>query len=1333
VQFDRFNPPFFMFETDFCHFHIDQPQDWNFTGETADIRGWIYAKNGEELSDVRVRLDGVITYGIMGLDRPDIRTFFKGTETAQKSGFRITLRPWRNARHLVFETLRADAVWTKFHQVEVNAVGEKMPAAQPRPKLRTEVLEESLYYLYRHFHYASREDLRNETRRVLAEISVNFTEMFPENDLIGYLDLPQHWVNAHYEKFRVSGWAFSRDQTISRLAATIGCVNENRLIWGKEREDVLHHNPSFPQALKSAYYGLVDVAADSFSPACLKIFVDYPDAPRQLLRSRRLFINKLDENSGPIPIFSEVKFAQVAWRFLREISAGHYTVESWWGWWRAIRSTRRKLAEKMIHSGQRSPALPAVVTRAKEPYDLWVHHNRLTPRLLSFLQKEGQAAAHGPKISLIVPTYNTPTAFLDELIASVQSQVYLNWELCIADDASPQPHVARQLSAASAKDGRIKHVVRETNGHISAATNSALALATGDYVAFLDHDDLLPADALLHVAEAILGRPSVDLLYTDEDKIDATGRRYDAQLKGGWSPDMAITHNYVHHLTVIRRKVVEKVEGLRLGYEGAQDIDLILRCVELIDNADILHVPFVCYHWRAHEQSTASKGDQKGYLFDAARRGIADALKRRGLRAEPFLPRLMKDYALCLHQVRWDPTLLAENAVTIVIPTKNRADLLGACIRSLDQTVNWQHAQLVIVDDGSTESDAVELLVTLEARKDLRVRVIRTGEAAAAFNYSRLVNLGTAAAQTPLVLHLNNDIEALEAGWLEDLVGWLSVPGVGVVGARLVRRDDTLDHAGIWVAPEGGLADAMFAGLDKDDLGYLFLPHAARNVTAVTGACLLTRVDLYRQLGGFDEVDFQVAYNDVDYCLRVARAGLRTVYSPQATLRHLGSASRGNTYTEQEHLAFVRRYPNFRDSHVSEVTRLARPSFKLNSYDHRFSRRPLKLRVAVVTHNLRLEGAPLFIVEYARYLAHHEAWDVRVYSPTEGPLREKFEQAGIPVEVLDLEALLKAPAAADFRREVTALAERLDWKDVDLIVGNTMLSYWVVPLGQQWGIPAAIYIHESNTPRRFFSEHNLASPEVIPLIEDAIRDASRVVFIAEASRKIFAELNVHDNFRLINSWIDVERIEEFMAKHDRATLRRKHHVNQNATVVVNVGSVCQRKGQHIFIRAIDHLMKQSGDALQAAGPLEFIMVGAREGLYLETIEQDIELMGITNARLVPETFDVYDWYRLADIFVCTSFEESFPRVLLEAATFRLPVVSTNVDGIPEMFVANDEAYLIGAGDYHKLAATMKMCLDRHFAGDTKMISMAYTRVSRFYDARISLPAHVAMAREAYFG
>lgn len=1325
-----------MLENDFSYSFIDTPHDWHISSEEIDIRGWVVAKADEELSDIRAVLDGVIFYGIMGWDRPDLQAHFDGRMTALRSGFKVCVAPWQGARILTLEALRNGSQWQEFFRTEIQTSGDAMPATQPKPLLRTEVIEESLYHLYRHFHYRSRSEITAEADRVLSEITTAFTPMFPENDLIGFLDLPDQWVNAHYEKFRVSGWTFSKDRQISRMAGSIGTVQENRLIWGKEREDVLHYNPDYPQALKSAFYGLIDVRPESYSPACLKLWVEYPDGPRQLVRSKRLCLNKNDENSGPIPVYREWSFLRCTYAFLRRVIRGEYAVESWKEVWTAVRKTRTSLREKMIR-GIKPPSATTLDTpwSRREPFERWRQHNRLTPRLRSFLQEEVRPLeAVGPKFSILVPTYNTPAPFLDELIASVSAQIYPHWELCFADDCSPQKHVVAKLKAAAAADPRIKYTVRETNGHISAATNSALALATGEYVCFLDHDDLLPADALLHVAEAIVAHPDADFLYTDEDKVDASGHHYDPQFKGDWNPEMAITHNYTHHLRTIRRRIVEKVGGLRVGYEGAQDIDLILRCVEHIEHRNILHVPFVCYHWRAHEESTAQRGDQKGYLFDAARRAIVDAVERRGLRAEVFIPPLLQEHALCLHQLKWSPDLLAESPVTIVIPSRNQAKLLSACLDSLDRTVNWAHTQLIIVDDGSDENDALALLARIETREDRPWRVLRPLRRGDEFNYSRLVNLGTQAADTPLVLHLNNDIEALEPGWLEDMVGWLSVSGVGVVGARLIHRDETLNHAGVWIEPEGGLAHCVFVGQPKDEFGFLFLPHAARNTTAVTGACLLTRRDLYHQLNGFDEQDFRVAYNDVDYCLRAAAAGQRTVYTPQSTLVHLGSASRGITYTEKEHLAFVKRYPGFRDPHFSRSLEFANPSFRIDPYDHRFAAREKALSVAVVTHNLNLEGAPLFIFEYARYLASLPGWKVRVFSPEEGALREKFEAAGLDVTVIDASAVRNAPDAKSYRAALKSLAAQPQWRDFDLIVGNTMLTYWLVPLGQQLDIPVELYIHESNTPRRFFSEHNLASPEVIPLIDEAISHASRVVFTAQATWDIFAELNTNDNFRLLNSWVDIERIEAFIASTDKAALRRRYGLDPKATLVVNIGSVCQRKGQHIFVRAIDHLLKTHGDQLTRHGKIEFLMVGAREGLYLESVEQDIELLGIGHcARLYPETLNIYDWYRMADIFVCTSFEESFPRVLLESATFRLPIISTDVNGIPEMLIANDEAHLIKAGDHHVLAATMKTCLDQFFAGDDLMVSRAFTRMSRFYDARVSFATHQQMAREAYFG
>lgn len=793
---------------------------------------------------------------------------------------------------------------------------------------------------------------------------------------------------------------------------------------------------------------------------------------------------------------------------------------------------------------------------------------------------------------------------------------------------------------------------------------------------------------------------------------------------------MALTHNYTHHLTVIRRSVVEKAGRLRPEFNGAQDIDLFLRCGELILPKDVVHVPFIGYHWRAHAESTATRGDQKGYLFAAARKGIAEAVQRRGLRAEPMLPEFAQHYALCLHQLKWDPALLQDNPVTIVIPTKNRADLLRTCLDSLARTTPKESVKLVVVDDNSDEPAALAYLKELPSRQDLRCAVLRAPPSPSGFNYSRLVNLGTARADTPLVLHLNNDVEALTPGWLEDMVGWLSVPGVGVVGAKLLYPDGTINHAGISLSREDGLPHGLFEREPAEDLGFQFLPHAARNVAAVTGACLLTRTELYRQLAGFDETKLQVAYNDVDYCLRASAAGFRCVYTPQAVLRHVGSATRGNTYAEREHVEYLARHGTDRDPYLSESLEFPPRNLPLNPYHQRYAQTPRSFRAIVLTHNLNFEGAPIFIFELARYLAEQPGVRITIASPEDGPLRARFEQLGLPVEVWEASGMTTARTPVEFSAAVGNFAATRTWDDTDLFVTNTMLTYWGIHLAAHLGKPAALYIHESNTVKRFFGP--LLPPTMHATVEAAFQLATRVVFTARSTHDIHQELNANDNYRTLRSWVDFARIEQFKAAHDRTALRRKHGLDPAAVLVVNIGSVCERKGQHIYIRGID-LLGPELPALHPGKKIQWIMVGAREGLYMETLREDIQLMGLHDVKIFPETGDIYDFYQLADILVCTSFEESFPRVLLEAMVFGPRIVSTDVNGIAEMLTHTDEAYLVPAGDPFKLAAALKAALADHFAGNPKMISMAYARAARNYHQTRALPQHLQVVREAWLG
>ncbi len=1313
-------------------FHLDQPAGWQPTSPELDITGWILPGAGRECVDLRARVDGVVFLGIAGLPRPDLAAAFPGDPAATRSGFHQRVRVWSGARELALDWLDAAGEWREFFRTPLDP-SALPPSRRPRPVLRTALVFESLHFLYRHFHRASFRRLCAEADRVLDEV-LGFTSDLPRGpEFHGFIENPGYWLKAQYDKFRVTGWTFGIGFDIRRLLATTTPGAGNRLIYPRERADVAAEHPEHANALRAGYYGLVDLPAGATSPVNLRIFAELGDGTRKLVFARRLYLDRHDEHAGPIPVYRPRDFYRCAAALLRGVALRRFALEDRAAAWAEVRRLRDHLASSLGRG--RTPALPPAVTRRRDqdPYTRWLWHNRLTPRLAAALQQDAAtAAATGPLISLVVPVYNTPERVLRELFDSVRAQFYPRWELCLADDASPQPHVRRLLEAAARTDPRVKPVFRTENGHISRATNSALAAATGDFVALLDHDDLLPPDALLHVAQAVQARPTAGYLYTDEDKIDDAGRRYDPQFKGGWSPEMAITHNYTHHLTVIRRTVVERAGRLRPGFDGAQDLDLFLRCFELVAPADVVHVPFICYHWRAHEHSTATRGDQKGYLFDAARRAILEAVGRRGLRAEPFLPELAQRHALCLHQLRWDPAILRERPVTIVIPTKNRADLLRRCLDSLARTVPRDAVKVVIVDDQSDDAATLALLRELPARADLHCEVLRAPPAPEGFNYSRLVNLGSARADTPLLLHCNNDIEALAPGWLEDMAGWLSVPGVDVVGPRLLYPDGTINHAGLSLSRRDRLPHALFDREPADDLGYLFLPHAARDVAAVTGACLLTRTDLYRQLGGFDEGRLRVAYNDVDFCLRVQERGGRVVYTPQAVLWHEGSASRGVRYTEKEHVAFLERHGGYRDPQLSAALEFPPPAPRLDPFHHLYAGTPRPLRLLLVTHNLNFEGAPILLFEQARHHAAQPGVSVRVASMADGPLRQRYEALGIPVEIWDAAPLLRAEDPAPFAAAVAAFAGARRWDDVDLVVGNTLLCFWAVPLAAQAGRPSLLYVYESSPVEKLFARAALP-PRLRGPAEEALRQATRVVFSARATEAVFAEHNANDNFRLAPSSVDLAAIRQLGAGADRAALRRRYGFPSDTPLVMNVGAVTERKGQHIYIRGVDLLRKEYAATFPGRPAPLFLIIGAREGLYLETVQQDIALLGLDGVRIIPETPDIADYFLMADLLVCTSFEESFPRVLLEAMAFGVRIVSTDVFGIPEMLTGNDEAILVPAGDPFKLCAALKRALADHFAGDDRMTSMAYARVVRNFDSARLLPRHLELCREASLG
>ena len=533
------------------------------------------------------------------------------------------------------------------------------------------------------------------------------------------------------------------------------------------------------------------------------------------------------------------------------------------------------------------PKYPAIEEQVGETadYQEWIRLcDTITEGDILAFRAEADKLQNKPLISVIMPVFDPPKKFLVKAIESVLTQAYENWELCIADDASTKKFVRPLLETYARKDSRIKVTFRKKNGHISVASNSAIKLATGEFVAFLDHDDELRPHSLLEVAKVINQNPDAKLIYSDEDKIDEQGERYDPYFKPDWNPDLLLGQNYLCHLSVFEAVLLKKLKGLRKGYEGSQDWDLTLRFTEQIKDGCILHVPKILYHWRAITGSTALRVKEKTNVFDVTKKAIQECLKRRNIKA-----------GVSFHEKSWNyPKIkylaLQEESpsVSILIPTRDRIDLLDKCITSILATIDYKNIEIIIIDNESSEEPSRTYLDKIKKEKRVKILSI-SGE----FNYSKLNNLVIEKARGEILLFLNNDIEAITKGWFEEMLSHAMRSGIGCVGAKLLYPDDRLQHGGVIVGLGGGAGHShKFA--HKGSRGYSGHLCLVRNVSAVTAACMMIRKEIYENAGGFDEKSFKVAFNDVDFCLRVEKLGCRNLWTPFAELVHYESASRGD-------------------------------------------------------------------------------------------------------------------------------------------------------------------------------------------------------------------------------------------------------------------------------------------------------------------------------------------------------------------------------------------------------------------------------------------------------
>lgn len=527
-----------------------------------------------------------------------------------------------------------------------------------------------------------------------------------------------------------------------------------------------------------------------------------------------------------------------------------------------------------------------------DEYRRWIRTHEPTANDLA--RQASHAFARSPVVSVVVPVYDPPAAFLEAMIESVRTQTYRRWELCLADGASTASHVRPILEKAAASDSRIKVQFLAANEGIVGNSNAALGLATGEFVALLDHDDTLAPFALHEIVTAINDHPEADFLYSDEDKLDMQGERVEPNFKPDWSPETLRSRNYICHLVAIKKSLIECIDGFRTGFDGAQDHDLVLRATEQVRK--IVHIPRVLYHWRMHALSTAANKGSKNYAYDAGKRAVAEHLQRLGIDASVHDGAVLGTYQVIYH-------LRSQPLVSVIIPNKDAPEMLARCVDSLARSSYANH-EIIVVENGSERPETHAYY--RELRKNPHVRIV---EWTKPFNYAAVNNFAAASACGELLLFLNNDTEIINPDALEAMVKQAVQPGIGAVGAKLYYADDTIQHAGI-VIGMGGVAGHSHLNFPRQAAGYMQRLQFTQNVSAVTAACLLMPRKVFQEVGGFDE-GFVLAFNDVDLCLAVLKAGHRVVWTPDAELYHLESKTRGYEDTVEKQARFKREYDLF--------------------------------------------------------------------------------------------------------------------------------------------------------------------------------------------------------------------------------------------------------------------------------------------------------------------------------------------------------------------------------------------------------------------------------------
>lgn len=520
-----------------------------------------------------------------------------------------------------------------------------------------------------------------------------------------------------------------------------------------------------------------------------------------------------------------------------------------------------------------------------EDYNKWIN---------AYEEKtEYKQLKYKPLISIVIPVYNVSKKLLSECLDSILNQKYTNFEVCLADDCSTNKETIETLKEYQKKDKRIKVVYRKENGHISKASNSALEIANGEFVAMMDNDDIIPENALYEMVLALNKNKNIDFIYTDEDKLDLVGKRCDPNFKPDYSPDSLLSSNYFCHFTLLRTSILKEIGGWRAGYEGAQDYDLFLRFVEKTTPNKIYHIPKLLYRWRKVEGSTSMSIDNKGYAVERGKKAVEDALKRRGIKGIVHIHESIPYYWIEYEIPKKKPL------VSIIIPTRDYADITEDCLKSIYEKTTYDNFEIILANNNSEKEETFKLFDKYKKKyKNFKVIDINTE-----FNYSNINNIAVANSKGEYIVLLNNDTTVITPNWIELMLGYAMQKHIGTVGAKLLYPDNTVQHAGV-ILGLGGVASHAFISAHKNDVGIYGRLAVPYNYAANTAACLMVSKKKFNQVHGLEE-DLKVAYNDVDFNIKLLKEGYYNVFVPQVELYHYESKSRGLDTTSEKYKRFL--------------------------------------------------------------------------------------------------------------------------------------------------------------------------------------------------------------------------------------------------------------------------------------------------------------------------------------------------------------------------------------------------------------------------------------------